>query len=559
MIRAEDNVMLESQKSINDKADASISTDTLHYLATSQGSGVTTSTSGWTTTVQTMTATNKYLWTYHTYTKANGTTVDTTPVIIGTYGKDGTNGVSVTKVEPQYYLSTSATSATGGSWQTTLAYEAGKYIWTREKVTYSSGNPTYSTAIYNSALTTAWINANNAYQIASNTEQHFWMTETGDDTGAHITEKTKEDFLADPTNGGGNLLARSNGITARDGLTELASFGASGIQVGKGDEAHIEMDYHSMQLKDRGSNTYFHVSDLRDSDGIAVVQNQWTANNNQTSFSTQMPILEVVSVTVNGTETTNYTVSRNYDIEFPSGKSAGDVVIATYKTQSVIAKAYTLGLRKNDSVVGALSHAEGWRTTASGTASHAEGFNATASGAEAHAEGSGTVASGGYSHAEGSDTVASGNFSHAGGMGTIAKGNAQTAIGRYNVKDTNSLFIIGMGYTDQTRSNAFSVSTTGQVFVNGTLVHTSDRRLKEHIAYLDEDADEFIRQLKPAHYIKDDKHHVGFYAQDVDEADKWDCMTGEMNGYMTLGYMELIAPLVAYCQHLEERIKKLEK
>ncbi len=52
--------------------------------------------------------------------------------------------------------------------------------------------------------------------------------------------------------------------------------------------------------------------------------------------------------------------------------------------------------------------------------------------------------------------------------------------------------------------------------------------------------------------------HVGFYAQDVESADKWNCMFGEMNGYKTLGYTELIAPLVAYCQHLEKRIKELE-
>jgi hypothetical protein len=31
-----------------------------------------------------------------------------------------------------------------------------------------------------------------------------------------------------------------------------------------------------------------------------------------------------------------------------------------------------------------------------------------------------------------------------------------------------------------------------------------------------------------------------------------------MNGYMTLGYIELFAPLVAYVQRLEKRIKELE-
>lgn len=237
-------MVYETAESALAKSNNSISTDTLHYLATPLGSGVTIQTAGWTTTPQSMTATNKYLWTYHTYTKANGTTVNTTPVITGTYGEKGDagskgdkgdkgdtgdTGVGISNVQPQYYLSNSPTSTTGGSWSETLTYTIGKYIWTREKITYTNNTTGYSTAIYNSALTTACANSESALQIASDTEQHFWTTETGTDTGSHITEKTQEDFLADPQNGGANLLARSNGIAIRDGLTELASFSADGI------------------------------------------------------------------------------------------------------------------------------------------------------------------------------------------------------------------------------------------------------------------------------------------------------------------------------------------
>ena len=73
--------------------------------------------------------------------------------------------------------------------------------------------------------------AEKAYKIAGNTDQFFWVTETGTDTGAHITEIPREDFLADPDNGGGNLLARSNGMAVRDGMTELATFSAEGLNV----------------------------------------------------------------------------------------------------------------------------------------------------------------------------------------------------------------------------------------------------------------------------------------------------------------------------------------
>lgn len=69
--------------------------------------------------------------------------------------------------------------------------------------------------------------------IANNTRQYFWHTEEGDDTGAHITEIPQEEFLSDPENGGGNLLARSNGIAIRDGLKELAIFAANILRIGQ--------------------------------------------------------------------------------------------------------------------------------------------------------------------------------------------------------------------------------------------------------------------------------------------------------------------------------------
>ena len=78
-------------------------------------------------------------------------------------------------------------------------------------------------------------------RIAGNTAQYFWHVEEGTDTGVHITEKPKDEFLEDPDNGGGNMLARSNGIAIRDGLTELATFGADGAQVGKDDDSNVQI------------------------------------------------------------------------------------------------------------------------------------------------------------------------------------------------------------------------------------------------------------------------------------------------------------------------------
>lgn len=69
-----------------------ISAITEHYLATPLNSGVTTSTSGWTTSIQTITNTNKYLWNYEKITYTDGTNANSTPVIIGVYGDQGDKG-----------------------------------------------------------------------------------------------------------------------------------------------------------------------------------------------------------------------------------------------------------------------------------------------------------------------------------------------------------------------------------------------------------------------------------------------------------------------------------
>lgn len=132
------------------KSDA-IKSDTLHYLATSASSGVTKNTSGWTTTIQTVTAEKKYLWIYHTYTKADNTTTDTTPVIYGVYGETGPQGetgpagTSVTVSKTEYQSGTSNTTAPTGTWSTTIPSVAeGNYLWTR--VTYSDSSIAYSVA-----------------------------------------------------------------------------------------------------------------------------------------------------------------------------------------------------------------------------------------------------------------------------------------------------------------------------------------------------------------------------------------------------------------------------
>lgn len=64
-----------------------------YYLATNASSNVTASTSGWTTTVQSVSSSKKYLWNYEVVKYTDGTTASTTaPCIIGSYGDTGAKG-----------------------------------------------------------------------------------------------------------------------------------------------------------------------------------------------------------------------------------------------------------------------------------------------------------------------------------------------------------------------------------------------------------------------------------------------------------------------------------
>ena len=142
--------------------------------------------------------------------------------------------------------------------------------------------------------------------------------------------------------------------------------------------------------------------------------------------------------------------------------------------------------------------------------------------------------------------------------------------GGHNISNSTSSLSIEIG-SDQTAwtsidMNTTSLGTVGNIsfscshlYSDVALTVTSDKRLKQHKAFLAEDANKFIRQLKPARFIRNGEEHLGFYAQDVEEANEWNVeLTPYIKDYKGLTYTEIIAPLVAYCQHLEKRINDLE-
>lgn len=121
-----------------------------YYLATASASGVTAATSGWTTTVQSVSAAKKYLWNYEVVKYTDGTVASTTaPCIIGSYGDQGSKGDKgdtgstgngIKSITEHYAVSTS-NSTVPTSWSSTVPTmtESNKYLWNYETITYTNG------------------------------------------------------------------------------------------------------------------------------------------------------------------------------------------------------------------------------------------------------------------------------------------------------------------------------------------------------------------------------------------------------------------------------------
>lgn len=88
------------------------------------------------------------LWTKTTWKYSDNTTSEVyTPSIAGKAGK------GIKSVKPEYYLSTSKTEVTGGTWQDTQPTKtADKWIWQRYKATFTDESVGYSDAIRDDVL-----------------------------------------------------------------------------------------------------------------------------------------------------------------------------------------------------------------------------------------------------------------------------------------------------------------------------------------------------------------------------------------------------------------------
>ena len=233
---------------------------TEYYLASASASGVTASTSGWTTGMQVTTTTKKYLWNYEIVTYTDNSKYTSTPVIIGTHGATGDKGDTgaagkgVKSTAIAYQASSSGTTTPTGTWSGSIpAVAAGQYLWTRTIITYTDN--TTSTMYSVGRMGTNGMNGNAGNGVSSTTITYQAST-------SGITAPTGTWSSSIPTVAAGSYLWTRTIISYTNGTSStiysVGKMGNTGAQGQPGESINGKMLYRDPEFKVglNGTRTY---------------------------------------------------------------------------------------------------------------------------------------------------------------------------------------------------------------------------------------------------------------------------------------------------------------
>ena len=373
--------------------------------------------------------------------------------------------------------------------------------------------------------------ANEAYDMAvkalenvgGNTDQYFWHTETGLDTGSHITQVTKEQFLQNPSAGGGNTLIRSNGVALRNGLAELAKFTAAGIQIGEDNAARAILDQDEFVMYTDADTPAFYVSNAGDyslgwyfdytktiAAGASYAED--LAKQDDGSYDTSSPINvlkddDTIGTFTWGTASTfsgtgTYSIAYNGSTTAPkltwtntSGSSKSIRMWATYRVTAP-APYVSVGMRD-------------WPnpdyTNNPGPLSFTMGQWVIAEGARAAAFGQLSSANAPDAFTTGADNQIWGFASAAHGIGLRVPVAGQTVVGTYNATDPGwsggddpgeygwYAFMVGIGDDDNWRATGFGVTWSGEAYAE--LVYDPDSEISDEYGYYGGFSDEGVMTM----------------------------------------------------------------
>lgn len=196
-------------------------------------SNTTPPTSGWATTAPDWQE-GRYIWQRTVTTMQDGTQNISDPTCIqaaGENGEAGATGIGVSQIVEQYYLSTSSTTQTGGSWSTAQpAWEKGKYIWTRSEITWTDDSVTHTDPILAKAINGANEAVDDLDTSLNQQEVFNRLTNNGKAQGI-ILQNGQLYINAEYIQ---SLILKVGGVNNENGTFEV--YNGSGVLVGKIDK-----------------------------------------------------------------------------------------------------------------------------------------------------------------------------------------------------------------------------------------------------------------------------------------------------------------------------------
>ena len=156
-------------------------------------------------------------------------------------GVHGDTGKGVSSITNQYYLSTSNTTQTGGSWSSTVPpYVEDCYYWTKSHIVWTDNTETDTTAVLDNGLTDANTNAIDARKVATN-----YLAV--DNTGIMIADMEDGEQTPSGILTGKNVFIDSDSVEIREGQNTLSSFGSNSIVLGQRSKLRLELTTSSIK------------------------------------------------------------------------------------------------------------------------------------------------------------------------------------------------------------------------------------------------------------------------------------------------------------------------
>lgn len=218
-------------------------------------------------------------------------------------GVHGDTGKGVSSIVNQYYLSTSNTTQTGGSWSSTVPpYVENCYYWTKSHIIWTDNTETDTTAVLDNGLTDANANAIDARKVATN---YLAVDNTG------IMVADMNDGEQKPSTATGrNVFIDNDSVDIRNGTLilasftgdntkfydpvyqkELATFGTSGAIIGANNEQRFIIEKDGIKSTNDSGATVFSVNST---EGTIVTEAEVAPSGETKVFSSTSITLDTV-------------------------------------------------------------------------------------------------------------------------------------------------------------------------------------------------------------------------------------------------------------------------